>query len=67
MNFILQVKTVFHSLVELDDGKATTIYNALIKTLRDDQLAINNLAAFGSDGAAVMVGCRSGVFFILYI
>ena len=48
-------------IVDLEDGKALTITNAITSYLECAGLAIENMSSFGSDGASVMVGCRSGV------
>ncbi|XP_071169572.1 zinc finger protein 862-like [Mytilus edulis] len=56
-----QVKTSFLGMVELPDGKAETIMNALDKFLNELQLPTEDLIGLGSDGASVMVGRKSGV------
>ena len=48
-------------IVDLEDGKALTITNAITSYLECSGLGIENMSSFGSDGASVMVGCRSGV------
>ena len=48
-------------IVDLEHGKALTITNAITSYLECAGLAIEKMSSFGSDGASVMVGCRSGV------
>ena len=50
----LQVK--FLKVIPLRDGKAVTIKTALVKYLEENRIAIQNVAGFGSDGAACMIG-----------
>ena len=54
-------KTHFLSMSDLLDGKVDTIFNALKDVLASCELSVENLSSFGSDGASVMVGTRSGV------
>lgn len=57
-----QVHTAFIGMVEVPDGCAKTLFDALNRLCEDESLDIKNkLVAFGSDGAAVMIGARSGV------
>ncbi|CAH1242606.1 ZNF862 [Branchiostoma lanceolatum] len=51
----------FMKVVALRDGKANTIKAALSQYLEDNNLSIQKVAGFGSDGAACMIGNRSGV------
>ena len=57
--------TIFLDLLELSQTDASTIYEELIKCLRsygfDDAYLSENLIAFATDGASVMLGRRSGV------
>ena len=50
--------TSFLQMVDLEDGKASTIAQSLLSVLRRCEIPVFGL---GSDGAAVMVGRRSGV------
>lgn len=59
--FIFQVKTSFLTLVDLPDGKADTIVPAIKTLMTDRQLPIQKMMGFGSDGASVMVGRKTGV------
>ncbi|XP_071138765.1 zinc finger protein 862-like isoform X2 [Mytilus edulis] len=56
-----QVKTSFLTLVDLPDGKADTIVPAIKTLMTDRQLPIQKMMGFGSDGASVMVGRKTGV------
>ena len=49
----------------LQDGKATTIIEAIEKCLDEKQLSLNQVSSFGSDGAAVMIGRHGGVSALL--
>ena len=55
------VKTAFLKIVELRNGSADTIEEALLAYLSDNSIPISGLVGFGSDGAAVMTGRLSGV------
>ena len=52
---------MFYTLQAIPDGTALTIYDKLREILEADAIDINKMVGFGSDGAAVMVGCRNGV------
>ena len=56
-----ECKTHFLSLADLTDGKAETIMRKLSDVLASCDLSTDKLLSFGSDGASVMVGSRSGV------
>ena len=49
----------------LQDGKVTTIVEAIEKYLAEKQLSNNQISSFGSDGAAVMIGRHGGVSTLL--
>lgn len=53
--------TSFLKIVDLFDGTAERIEEALQAYLTDKQLVFNRLMGFGSDGASVMIGRRTGV------
>ena len=57
--------TIFVDLVQLEGQDAETIYTTLLNSLNnvgfDDEYLTNNLIAFCSDGASVMLGKVSGV------
>ena len=56
---------IFFDLVELEGQGAEQIYASLLKSLHDggfdNEYLTNNLIAFCSDGASVMLGRNSGV------
>ena len=56
---------IFFDLVKLEGQGAEQIYASLLKSLHgggfDSEYLRNNLIAFCSDGASVMLGCNSGV------
>ncbi|WAR06258.1 hypothetical protein MAR_021627 [Mya arenaria] len=54
-------KTAFCSLVKVHRGKSDTIRAAVVQFLRDAELPLNKMCAFGSDGAAAMLGKKNGV------
>ena len=56
-----EVVTRFLKIQDLFDGTAVTIEAALIDILSKLQIPLEKVAAFGSDGAAVMIGRRNGV------
>ena len=53
--------TVFLKITELPNGCAETIESALLSYLEEHFIPLSCLVGFGSDGAAVMIGKRSGV------
>ena len=55
----------FLKLIDLSDGKAVSIEKALIDLCAEVQIPIEKVAAFGSDGASVMVGHHGGVATLL--
>ena len=63
VRYIKNGKTVtrFLKIQDLFDGTAVTIETALLEILSKLQIPLEKVAAFGSDGAAVMVGRRNGV------
>ena len=57
-----KVQTSFIAMEEVADGRADTIMRVLKKVCNDHHLDIERkLVAFGSDGAAVMIGQHGGV------
>ncbi|XP_078590444.1 zinc finger protein 862-like [Branchiostoma floridae x Branchiostoma japonicum] len=56
-----EVRTSYLGILDIPDGKADTIVNKLKEFLRSIGADLTKMAGFGSDGAAVMVGRRSGV------
>ena len=63
VRYIKNGKTVtrFLKMQDLFDGTAVTIETALLEILSKLQIPLEKVAAFGGDGAAVMVGHRNGV------
>ena len=57
-----KLKTRYLKIVDIDDGKATTILPHLESSGKD----LNNISSFGSDGASVMIGCCGGVATLLH-
>lgn len=53
--------TRFLKVVELQNGKADTIKEKLVDVCQESGLPLSKITGFGSDGASVMVGCRTGV------
>ena len=56
-----EVKTSFIRILELPDGTAHTITEAVCGLCRDLALEMQHLCGLGSDGAAIMLGIRGGV------
>ena len=57
-----KLKTRFLKIVDIEDGKATTIVDAITTYLHESaEFDIDRLSSFGSDGASVMTGCHEGV------
>ena len=52
---------LFAKNIDVPDGKADTISAALKTYLEEANVPARKLAGFGSDGAAVMTGKKSGV------
>jgi hypothetical protein len=56
-----EIQTHFLKLVQLPDGKAETIHDAIVAFLQGAGIHLSSVTSFGSDGASVMVGSSSGV------
>lgn len=54
-------KVSFLSVCNINNGKAATITDNLLRELNANGLDLSKLVGLGSDGAAVMVGNRNGV------
>ena len=66
LNADRKVCTSFVGMIAVTDGTAKSILNALREVCEQERLDIGNkLVAFGSDGAAVMIGSRGGVATLL--
>ncbi|XP_076103623.1 zinc finger protein 862-like [Mytilus galloprovincialis] len=57
----LELKTSFLTLIDVPDGKADTLVAALKQFMTENQLPAHSFIGLGSDGAAVMVGKKTGV------
>ena len=51
----------FGGNIEVENGKAETIVNAVLKVLNDHQIPMDKVIGLGTDGASVMVGRLNGV------
>ena len=51
----------YFKICEVKDGTADTIKDALLFITQEAEIPMSKIIGFGSDGASVMVGCRSGV------
>ena len=58
-------KICFASMVDVPDGKAATISEALLNYLQQNNIPTSKLLGFASDGATVMMGKNNGVGVIL--
>ena len=56
-----RVTTLFLKNIEIPDGKAETIMEAINLWVTDNQIGFQKCVGFGSDGANVMVGRKTGV------
>lgn len=55
------LKVRYFKICEVKDGTADTIKDALFSITQEAEIPMSKIIGFGSDGASVMVGCRSGV------
>ena len=60
-----KLKTRYLRIIDIEDGKATTIVEAITSYLHYSRLDFHHLSSFGSDGASVMTGCHAGVATLL--
>ena len=56
-----KLRSCFLKMIDLEDGKAPTITNAIPAYLESADLDNQKMSSFGSDGASVRTGCRTGV------
>ena len=56
-----KLKIEFCANIEVINGTAETVYNAIMKWLESIGVNIAQVSGFGSDGAAVMTERRTGV------
>lgn len=54
-------RTVLADICNIDDRKADTIVDAIMALVNKRGININNIVGIGTDGAAVMTGCKNGV------
>ena len=54
-------KTCILANIDIVDGRAETIYDTILNWAGERNISLNRCVGFGSDGASVMVGIRSGV------
>lgn len=55
----------FGTNIEVVNGKAQTIIDAVRNVLKSFGVPLQNVIGFGSDGANVMIGCKNGVATVL--
>lgn len=60
-NETFKPETHFLANVKIHDGKARTIYDAIVQILEAKGVDTETLTALGSDGASVMTGKKNGV------
>ena len=56
-----RVASFLYAYIEVPDGSAETLYDLIIESLRRDQIPLENLTGFASDGANVMSGAFHSV------
>ena len=56
-----ELKSHFLGMRDLFNGTAETIETSLLQFLQDVGLSLSNVSSFGSDGASVMTGSKTGV------
>ena len=60
-----QPAIVFGANVAIQDGKAATVYKAIVDFLEMKKIPMDKVIGFASDGASVMVGRKTGVTTLL--
>lgn len=60
-----KIMTTFLAITELETADARGIVNAVVKTIQDIGLNVQNMVGLGTDNASVMVGINKGVHQIL--
>jgi Domain of unknown function (DUF4371) len=53
--------TSFGNILDIHDGKAQTITDAVLKFLVSERFDLNVFVGLGTDGASVMTGCKDGL------
>lgn len=56
-----KAKSTYLSIQDLFNGTAETIYEAITKYCASNDISLSKCMGFGSDGASVMTGVRTGV------
>ena len=56
-----KAKIEFAANVEFKDGKAETIYSAVLNYLNSYKIPVKKLSGLGTDGTSVMTGCHNGL------
>lgn len=56
-----KAKIEFAANVEVKDGKAETIYSAVLNYLNSNNIPVKKLSGLGTDGASVMTGRHNGL------
>lgn len=58
-------KTSFIDIIDMKDGKADTILDSTKTVLQKLDIDLDKIVGLGTDGAAVMTGCKGGVGVLL--
>ena len=56
-----KAKNEFAANFEFKDGKAETIYSAVLNNLNSNNIPVKKLSGLGTDGTSVMTGCHNGL------
>ena len=56
-----KAKIEFAANFEFKDGKAETIYSAVLNYLNSNNIPVKKLSGLGTDGTSVMTGCHNGL------
>lgn len=57
----VSIRDRFLSLIEVENGTAKCLFEAVLKLLTDYNIPIENMTGFGDDNASVMMGNKIGV------
>ena len=58
-----KAKIEFATNFEFKDGKAETIYSAVLNYLNSNNIPVKKLSGLGTDGTSVMTGCHNGLLY----
>ena len=63
MRYVLdgEVQSCYLCLIELPGGTAPQIVDVILKVFTSRKITLEKLCGVATDGASVMVGCRTGV------